>query len=83
MGNRSDIRLIRRHVAGPPMRHSLRLSTRARRLGDRVQLAWQVSTRRACRAVPVDRSTYHYRSKRDDPTALKKRIREIVEMRVR
>ena len=33
--------------------------------------------------MPVDRSTYHYRSKRDDPTALKQRIREIAETRVR
>jgi putative transposase len=31
---------------------------------DHVRVAWQVSIRRACRAVPVDRSTYHYRSKR-------------------
>jgi hypothetical protein len=27
--------------------------------GDNVRAAWRVSIRRACRAVPVDRSTYH------------------------
>jgi putative transposase len=54
-----------------------------RQLVDLVRSAWQVSIRRACKAVPVNRSTYHYRSRRDDPTALKLRIREIAETRVR
>jgi putative transposase len=31
---------------------------------DEVQVVWQVSIRRAYQALPVDRSTYHYRSKR-------------------
>jgi putative transposase len=42
-----------------------------------------VSIPRACRAVPVDRSTYHYRSKRAGQTLLMKRIKEIAETRVR
>lgn len=54
-----------------------------RRLVDEVRSAWKVSIRRACRALPFDRSTYHYRSKRQDSTALKQRIREICETRVR
>ena len=29
---------------------------------DFVRTCFQVSIRRVCRAVPVDRSTYHYRS---------------------
>ena len=33
--------------------------------------------------MPVDRSTYHYRLRRDDPAALKQRIKEIAETRVR
>jgi putative transposase len=33
--------------------------------------------------MPVDRSTYHYRSRREDSTPLKQRIKEIAETRVR
>jgi putative transposase len=54
-----------------------------RRLVDELRSAWQVSIRRACTALPFERSTYHYRSKRPDPTALKQRMREICETRVR
>jgi putative transposase len=50
---------------------------------DHVRVAWQVSIRRACRALPVDRSTYHYRSRRAEQAALRKRIKEISETRVR
>jgi len=50
---------------------------------DHVRGAWQVSIRRACRALPVDRSTYHYRSKRTGQAVLMKRIKEIAETRVR
>ena len=53
-----------------------------RRLVDELRSAWQVSIRRACTALPFERSTYHYRSKRSDPTALKQRIQEIYETRV-
>ena len=55
---------------------------RKREMVDQVRVAWQVSIRRACRAVPVDRSTYHYRSKRAGQAPLVKRIREIAETRV-
>ena len=54
-----------------------------RRLVDELRSAWQVSIRRACTALPFERSTYHYRSKRADPAALKQRMREICETRVR
>ena len=50
---------------------------------DEVQVVWQVSIRRAYQALPVDRSTYHYRSKRTGQAVLMKRIREIAETRVR
>src|SRR5690242_13921374 len=56
---------------------------RKREMVDHVRGAWQVSIRRACRAVPVDRSTYHYRSKRAGQAALGKRIKEIAQTRVR
>ncbi|NKJ02701.1 putative transposase [Novosphingobium sp. SG707] len=44
---------------------------------------WGVSIRRACRALTVDTSTYHYKSRRTDPAILKKRVREICETHVR
>jgi putative transposase len=56
---------------------------RKREMVDHVRVAWRVSIRRACRAVPVDRSTYHYRSKRAGQAPLSKRIKEIAATRVR
>jgi len=50
---------------------------------DDVRTAWQVSIRRACLALPVERSTYHYRSRRTGQAVLMKRIKEIAETRVR
>ena len=42
-----------------------------------------VSVRRACSVLRFDRSTYQYKSRRIDPAALKKRIKEICQTRVR
>ena len=50
---------------------------------DEVRRVWQVSIRRACLVLPVDRSTYHYQSKRSGQAVLMKRIKEIAETRVR
>jgi len=50
---------------------------------DHARSTWQVSIRRACRALPVDRSTYHYRSRRPEQAGLRNRIKEIAETRVR
>lgn len=50
---------------------------------DHVREAWQVSIRRACRALRVERSSYHYRSKRAGQAPLVKRIKEIAETRMR
>jgi putative transposase len=50
---------------------------------DFVRAAFRVSARRACRAVPAPRSTYHYRSRRPEQAVLRRRIREIAETRVR
>src|SRR4051812_34187803 len=37
---------------------------RQRQMVDHARWTWRVSIRRACRALPVERSTYHYRSRR-------------------
>ena len=50
---------------------------------DFVRTCFQVSIRRACKAIPLRRSTYHYRSRRPEQAALRKRIREIAETRTR
>jgi putative transposase len=44
---------------------------------------WAVSFRRACGALKVGCSSYHYKSRRTDPAELKRRIKEICETRVR
>ena len=42
-----------------------------------------MSIRRACGNLLLDTSTFHYRSRRPDQAALKKRIKDICETRVR
>ncbi len=56
---------------------------RKRQLVDHARSTWRVSIRRACRALPVDRSTYHYRSRRAGQAELSERIKEIAASRVR
>jgi putative transposase len=50
---------------------------------DFVRTCFRVSIRRACRAVPACRATYHYRSRRPEQATLRKRIREIAQTRMR
>lgn len=50
---------------------------------DEVKAAWKVSVRKACAVLRVDRSLYTYKSRRGDQAGLKKRIKEITEVRVR
>jgi len=50
---------------------------------DHTRSTWRVSIRRACRALPVERSTYHYRSRRAGQAQLTKRIKEVAATRVR
>ena len=50
---------------------------------DHARSTWRVSIRRACRALPVERSTYHYRSRRAGQAQLTERIMEIAATRVR
>lgn len=56
---------------------------RKRQLVDHALATWQVSIRRACRALPVNRATYHYRSRRAGQAQLTERIKEIAATRVR
>lgn len=56
---------------------------RRRQVVDEVRRTWKVSIRRACGALQAERSSYHYRSRRPDRAALRTRIKEIAETRVR
>jgi putative transposase len=55
----------------------------SRQIVDYARSTWRVSIRRACRALPVERSTYHYRSRRAGQAQLNERIKEIAATRVR
>jgi putative transposase len=48
-----------------------------------VRSDWKVSIRRACSTLRIDRALYVYKSKRGDQAALKGRIKDICETRVR
>lgn len=48
-----------------------------------LRVGFQVSERRACCVIGHRRSSYRYRSRRQDQTALRRRIREIATVRVR
>jgi putative transposase len=50
---------------------------RQRQVVDHTRSTWRVSIRRACRALPVERSTYHYRSRRAGQAQLTVRIKEL------
>jgi len=56
---------------------------RQRQLVDDGRSTWRVSIGRACHALPVERSTYHYRSRRAGQAQLIERIKEIAATRVR
>ena len=50
---------------------------------DQVRETWKASVRRACEVLRIDRSLYTYRARRGDQAALKQRIKQICETRVR
>jgi putative transposase len=52
---------------------------RGREMIDLVRDTFQVSIRKACRAIPACRASYHYRSRRPEQAPLRKRVREIAE----
>ena len=53
------------------------------RLVDSLDLAYRVGVRRACAVLECSRTTYYYRSVRTYDKALRQRIREIAQVRVR
>ena len=48
-----------------------------------LQRTYPISERRACRRIRCARATYYYRSHRDPRTALRQRLREMAQTRVR
>jgi len=56
---------------------------RRRQAVDDLRETWKISIRRACAVLMAERSSYHYRGRRPDRAALKTRIKEIAETRVR
>jgi putative transposase len=56
---------------------------RRRHVVDDVRSTWKVSIRRACGVLHAERSSYHYKSRRPDRAALRAKIKEIAETRVR
>ncbi|MEM9263157.1 MAG: IS3 family transposase, partial [Pseudomonadota bacterium] len=56
---------------------------KGRQLVDYVRGAFQVSVRRGCTVLGLQKSTYFYKARRPSQAALRKRIREIAETRVR
>src|SRR6185436_8966301 len=78
----ADLSLDKGDVAGRHPPKALK-PARQRQMVDHARSTWRVSIRRACRALPVERSTYHYRSRRAGQAELIERIKEIAATRVR
>lgn len=71
-----------RHAPGRARKQTLRPSQKRVVVGY-LCVAYPISERRACRTVRGARATYHYPSHRDPRTALRQRIREMAQARVR
>ncbi len=56
---------------------------RRRELVQFLRVGFQVSERRACRVIPIARSSHRYRSQAKDQSALKMRLRDLALVRVR
>lgn len=56
---------------------------RKRKLVDTIKADWQVSIRRACSVLKIDRSLYVYKSRRGEQAELKLKIKDICQTRVR
>ena len=56
---------------------------KARALVEHLRGVWQVSLRRACKVIVLQKPTYDDKSRRPSQAALRKRIREIAETQVR
>ena len=79
-GSRSDSR--QGHVAGCSIKKILEPSRR-RQVVEYLHGSYRVSERRACRVTRLNRGTFRYRTHKDPRTALRMRIREIAQTRVR
>src|SRR5271167_4575434 len=80
IGRRSDAG--QGDVAGCAIKKILEPS-RCRQVVDYLHGSYRVSERRACRVARLNRGTFRYRSHKDPRTALRMRIREIAQTRVR
>jgi len=70
------------HVTGGIVKKVLR-PVRKRKLVDVLQDSYQVSERRACKVLGLNRSTQRYKGQRDEQAELRMRIKEIAAVRVR
>lgn len=80
--DRRGLVLGQSHASGRAFKKAL-TPDRRRKLVDEVREVWRVSVRKVCRALRIERSLYTYKSKRGDQAALKQRIKEICETRIR
>ena len=80
IGRRLDAR--QGHVTGCSIKTILEPSRR-RQVVDYLHGSYRVSERRACRVARLNRGTFRYRGHKDPRTALRMRIREIAQTRVR
>jgi len=69
-------------AAGCPFKKIIKPALK-RRLVDSLDLAYRVGVRRACAVLEFSRTSYYYRSIKFDDPALRHRIREIAQARVR
>ena len=77
----ADLSLDKRDAAGRDPPENMK-PVRKREMVDDIRRVWQIGIRRACQALPVDRSTYHYRPKRSGQAVLMKRIKEPRPLRI-
>ncbi len=78
----ADLTLDKSHVAGRAEKKILRPS-RYRPVVEYLSMSYRISERRACRVTRLHRGTYRYSSHKNPWTALRMRIREIAQARVR
>jgi len=56
---------------------------RRRELVEFLRVGFKISERRACRVIPLARSSYRYQGQAQDQSALKIRLRDLAQSRVR
>ncbi|MCX5799926.1 MAG: IS3 family transposase, partial [Candidatus Eisenbacteria bacterium] len=78
----ADLSLDKQMLQDVLFKKALRPAQKRERV-EHLQEAYRVSERRACAVVEIWRASHRYRSRRRDDVALRMRIREIAETRVR